>query len=120
MGEPPFLLLEVIPDGLRFPCVRALPLSVFSVAVLFLDGLFVLRKHTLYPGEKTEETARFENLCAETSISPIQQAAGLAWHGIQSLESSFRILKHHPLSLASSVAFHRWIPFQCPILVDRL
>lgn len=90
MGEPPFLL-GVIPDGLRFPRVRALPLSVFSVAALFLDGLFVPRKHTLYPGERTEETAHFENLCAETSVSHPSSRL-LVWLGMD-----FGAWSHLPL-----------------------
>lgn len=82
MGEPPFLLLEVIADGFRFPCVHALPLSVFSVAGLFLGGLFVLREHTLYLGERTEETAHFESLCVEMSVSHLSSWL-LVWRGVE-------------------------------------
>ena len=66
-------------------------LSVFCVAALFLGRLFILRKHTLYLGERTEETAHFGNLCVETSIS--HPSSGLlVWFGVE-----FRAWSHLPL-----------------------
>ena len=121
MGEPPFLLLEVIPDSLRFPCVRTLPVCFLCCCTLSWQALHPEKAHPLPWREDRENSTFWESVCGNVCISPIQWAAGLVWRRIQSLESfSFRILKHHPLSLASRGAFHRWIPFLYPILVDRL